>query len=175
RFDDGEAPLVARADSPLALYFAVLFVGAFAASVLANQFGFDGTSYSGHLVVPVPGRRELATRAAAYSIYLVPVLALISVALAVVRRDPAVAPAAWGLSLAGFGCALAVAHVVSIVAAYPLPEGSNPFAVSTGSGVAKSLLALVGMAVAYLLASPVLILAVYVDEAVWTWLAVPVG
>lgn len=170
-----EAKVISWSTSPTALYLTALFVGAFAASLLANQFGLEGTAYSYHLIAGVPGRQELLTRAVAYSIYLVPVLFLIGAGVAAVRGDAAVAPAVWGLLLAGYGAGLAVSMFVSIFAAYPMPESSNPFAVNTGSGFAKSLLALVGLVAAYAAATPVLIPAVYLGAEGWPAVALPVG
>jgi ABC-2 type transport system permease protein len=154
--------------------FTVLFVGAFAASVLANQFGFDGTAYAGHLTVGVPGRRELAARALAHAVLVVPLLAVVGLVVAVVRGEPGAAPAAWGLLYAGYGTGLAVNQYVSVLAAYPLPESFNPFATASGSGIAKSLLALVAIVAAYAIAAPVLVAAVLLPDA-WPWLSVPVG
>ena len=62
-----EAKVISWSTSPTALYLTALFVGAFAASLLANQFGLEGTAYSYHLIAGVPGRQELLTRAVAYS------------------------------------------------------------------------------------------------------------
>ncbi|MGH3682839.1 MAG: ABC transporter permease, partial [Natronosporangium sp.] len=73
-----------------------------------------------------------------------------------------------------YGTGLAVNQVVSVLGAYPLPESSNPFAAATGSGIAKSLLALVAIVTAYAAASPVLVAASLLGDA-WPWLAVPVG
>jgi ABC-2 type transport system permease protein len=160
--------------SPLASYLAVLFVGAFAASVLANQFGFDGTGYAGHVTIGVPGRRELRTRAVAHAILTVPLLLLVGVVVAAARGEPAAALAAWGVALAGYGTGLAINQSISVLAAYPLPEGSNPFAITSGTGIAKSLLALVAILAAYTLAVPVLVAAVLLGD-IWPVLAVPVG
>lgn len=161
--------------SPALVNVTALLVGAFAASVLANQFGFDGSSYAAHLTMGVPGRLELTARATAYSIYLVPLLVTIGVALAAAFGDPSVAPAAWGLLFAGYGAGLAVNMYVSIVGAYPLPESANPFAIHTGSGIIKSLLALVAIVAAYGLAAPVLVAAALLGEGTWPWVALPVG
>jgi len=160
--------------SPAVANLTVLFVGAFAASVLANQFGFDGTAYAGNVTAGVPGRRELAARAAAHAILMVPLLALVGAVVAVVRGEAAAAPAAWGVLLAGYGTGLAVNQYASVLAAYPLPESSNPFATASGSGIAKSLLALVAIVVAYVVAAPVLVAAALLDGA-WPVVAVPVG
>lgn len=159
---------------PFATTLTVLFVGAFAASVLANQFGFDGTAYAGHVTIGVPGRPELRARAVAHALLMVPLLVLVGVVVAVVRGEPAAAPAGWGVLLAGYGTGLAVNQVVSVLGAYPLPESSNPFATASGSGIAKSLLALLAIVTAYVVATPVLVAAALLGDA-WPWLAVPVG
>jgi ABC-2 type transport system permease protein len=171
---DGEEMTGLIGTSTTSLHVTMLFVGAFAASVLANQFGFDGTAYAAHLTSGVPGRRELRARAAGHAILVVPVLVVVGAVAAVMLGDPGVAPATWGVMFAGYGTGVAVNTYVSILAAYPLPETSNPFATASGSGVAKSLLALVAVAVAYLVAAPVLALAAALGDA-WPWLAVPAG
>jgi ABC-2 type transport system permease protein len=160
--------------SPATTNLTVLFVGAFAASVLANQFGFDGTGYAGHVTIGVPGRRELRTRAVAHAILMLPLLLAVGVVVAVLRGEPAAAPAAWGVLLAGYGTGLAINQYLSVLAAYPLPEGSNPFATASGSGIAKSLLALVAIVAAYAVAAPVLVAAALLGAA-WSAVAVPVG
>jgi ABC-2 type transport system permease protein len=170
--DDGAAP---GPPSATAVSLTVLFVGAFAASVLANQFGFDGTSYAGHVTTVVPGRRELRARATAHAILMVPLLIVVGVVVAFARGEPAAAPAAWGVVLAGYGVGLAINQYLSVLAPYALPEGSNPFATASGSGLAKSLLALVAIVAAYLVCAPVLVAAAVLGEQAWAWLAVPVG
>lgn len=160
--------------TPILISFITLFVGTFAASVLANQFGFDGTAYATQLTAGVPGRRELAARATAYSSYLLPVLIVIGAVLALALGDGALAPAAWGMLFAGYGTGLAINTLISVVGAYPLPESSNPFAIQTGSGLAKSLLALLGIVGAFAAAAPVLVAAELAGD-IWVWLALPVG
>jgi ABC-2 type transport system permease protein len=160
--------------SPAAINVTVLFVGAFAAAMLANQFGFDGTSYAAHLTAGVPGRRELRARAVGHAILIVPVLLLVGVVAAVMLAEPGIAPATWGVMLAGYGTGVAVNTFASVLAAYPLPETSNPFATATGTGLAKSLLALVAIVIAYVVAAPVLAVAAVLGDA-WPWLALPVG
>jgi ABC-2 type transport system permease protein len=152
----------------------VLFVGTFAASVLANQFGFDGTAYAAHLTASVPGERELRSRAVAHAILMVPLLVLVGAVVGAFQGELAAAAAAWGILSAGYGVGLAVNQYVSVLAAYPLPESSNPFAIASGGGVAKSLLALLGIAAAYAVATPVLVAATLLGGA-WPALAVPIG
>lgn len=160
--------------SPAAINVTVLLVGAFAAAMLANQFGFDGTSYAAHLIASVPGRRELRARAVGHAILIVPVLVLVGLVAAVMLADPGAALATWGVMFAGYGTGIAVNTFVSVLAAYPLPETANPFATATGTGLAKSLLALVAIVIAYVVAAPVLAIAAALGDA-WPWLALPVG
>ncbi len=60
----------------------MVFVGVLAAATLANQFGFDGSAYAAHVVVGVPGAVELRARMAAFSLYLLPLVLIISGVLA---------------------------------------------------------------------------------------------
>jgi ABC-2 type transport system permease protein len=170
---DGEEVTGFAGGSPATVNLTLLFVGAFAASALANQFGFDGTSYAVNVTVGVPGRRELRARAIGHAILIVPVLLLVGVMAAVVLGDPDAAAGAWGVMFASYGTAIAANSYMSILAAYPLPENSNPFATSSGAGLAKSLLALVALAVAYAAAMPVQALAALGGG--WSWLVLPVG
>ncbi len=174
--EDGFVFTLGRAQdvSPLTLMLTMMFVSAFVALIMANQFGYDGTAFSGHLVVHVPGRVDLAGRAVAYSIYLVPLLLVVGAVVAVMLRSPAAAPATWGVLLATYGTGVAVSMVVSVVGAYPLPETGNPFATGSGGAVLKSLLALVGVVASWALAVPVTAAALLLPEA-WPWIAVPVG
>jgi ABC-2 type transport system permease protein len=171
--DLGEGAVTSAA-SPATVNFTLLFVGAFAASVLANQFGFDGTSYAANLTAGVPGRRELRARAVGHAILIVPVLVLVGLVAAVMLADPAAAPGTWGVMFAGYGTGIAVNTFLSVLAAYPLPETSNPFATASGAGLVKSLLALVAIVVAYVVAAPVLAIAAALGDA-WPWVALPVG
>lgn len=162
-------------DTPFTMSLTPLLVGAFAASVLANQFGFDGSSYATHLTVGVPGKVELRARAFAYSVVIVPLLIMVGVVLAVVSGDAATAPAVWGALLAGYGVGLVVNTYLSVLGAYALPETSNPFAISSGSGVSKSFLALVGLVATYAACTPLVAAAILIGGNVWPWLALPVG
>jgi ABC-2 type transport system permease protein len=158
---------------PLAVLITMLFIGAFVTSALANQFGYDGTSYGTHLLIGVPGRVELRARAAAYSVYLVPLLLVVGVVAPVVQGAPAMIPAVWGVVLAAYGAGVAVNVVASVVVPYPLPESSNPFALGSGGAVAKSALALLTVVLAGVVAAPVVVAAATLDP--WSWLVLPVG
>ncbi|MFI7490720.1 ABC transporter permease [Micromonospora echinaurantiaca] len=160
--------------SPVLVSLSMLFVGVLASVTLANQFGFDGSAYAAHLVAGVPGQQELRARMAAFSLYVLPMLAVVSVALAVILGRPGWIGVTAGSLLGTYGVGLAVNSFVSVLGAYALPETSNPFALNSGAGVAKSfltLLAMVGTAVA---AVPMVVAAALLGD-VWHWLALPVG
>jgi ABC-2 type transport system permease protein len=75
---------------------------------------------------------------------------------------------------AAYGTGLGVNTLVSVLGAYALPETSNPFAISTGSGAAKSLLSFVALAASSAVAAPFLVAAALLGDA-WIALALPVG
>lgn len=171
---DGVAFSLVGTASPVTVHVTMLFISAFTASMLANQFGYDGTAYAAHLTVAVPGRLELSARALAYSVVMVPLLIVVGVAMALVQSSASTALGAWGVLAAGYGAGVAVNQLLSVLAPYPLPETSNPFATGSGQAAAKSMLALLGLALAGAVAVPVLLLAVVLGD-VWPWVALPVG
>lgn len=160
--------------SPLLVALSLLFVGVLASLTLANQFGFDGSAYAANVVAGVPGRVELRARMAAFSIYVVPILLGIGVLVALVLGEPGWLGLAVGTLLGAYGVGLAVNVFVSVLGAYALPETSNPFAINTGAGVAKSFLTLLSLVAASAAAVP-LILGAALPGSVWLWLAPPVG
>lgn len=175
--DGGQASIgfsLAGAASPVTVHLTMLFVSTFTTSMLANQFGYDGTGYAAHLIAGVPGRLELRARAVAYSVAMVPLLVVVGLVMAAVQGSVATAPAAWGILAAGYGTGLAVNQLLSVLTPYPLPETSNPFATGSGEAAAKSMLALGGLLFASAGAVPVLLLASLLGDA-WPWVAVPVG
>ena len=158
----------------LPLSLAVAFPALIGAVLVANQFGYDGTAYSMHLLASVRGRTELRARAATLALILLPFLVVVAIGLAVLTHDPAGIPPALGTIAGVFGTTLGVESVLSVFAAYPMPESRNAFSVSTGSGSAKGFLAFAGMLVAAAFAAPVLLLAVVLHGAV-AELILPVG
>jgi ABC-2 type transport system permease protein len=173
-FEDEGPDAASLVLSPATVNLTLLFVGAFTPLILANQFGFDGTSYSAQVIAGVPGRLELRARSVAISLYLVPLLVLIGAGLGLLLGEPARIPAMCGLLLAGFGTGLVANHYLSILGAYALPETSNPFAVNTGAGVAKSLLSMLALAASYAMAAPLLVVAALLGD-LWLWLGLPLG
>ncbi|HEU4421530.1 MAG TPA: ABC transporter permease [Pilimelia sp.] len=168
----GERPDTAPA--PFAVTMSMLFVGALAALTLANQFGFDGSAYAANVIAGVPGRTELGARMVGFSVYIVPMLTLVAtVVVLVIGRPGQLAPMLGGL-YATYGAGLAANLYVSVLGAYALPETSNPFAISTGAGVAKSLLSLVAFVASLAVCAPLVVAALLLGDA-WVWLALPVG
>ncbi|MER7166479.1 ABC transporter permease [Micromonospora sp. NPDC000207] len=174
QFDGAEGFDVLTSASPVAVSLSMVIVGALAAVTIANQFGFDGSAYAANVVAGVPGRVELLARIAAFSVYVLPMLGVVSIVLVVVLGEPGWIGLTLGVLLATYGGGLAVNTFLSVLAAYALPETSNPFAMSSGAGVARSMLTLVSMVVAAITAVPILVAALLLGDA-WYWLALPVG
>jgi ABC-2 type transport system permease protein len=141
------------------LPFAAGAAGILGAVLLANQFGFDGSAYAMHMLVAVRGRTELRARASALALVFVPLIVVIILAVGLLTHAGRLVVPALGAVAATFGSSMAVSSVLSVLAAYPLPQSRNAFAVNAGSGSAKGLLALVGMVASVALASPVLLTA----------------
>ncbi|MFV2008293.1 MULTISPECIES: ABC transporter permease [unclassified Micromonospora] len=160
--------------SATSVSISMLFVGALAAVTLANQFGFDGSAYAANVIAGVPGRLELRARVVGFSVYIGPLLVAISAGFGLFLREPGWIPVAAGTLFAAYGAGLAVNLIVSVVGAYSLPETSNPFALNSGAGVAKSMLALVAMVASAAAAVPIVLATALLGE-VWYWFALPVG
>jgi ABC-2 type transport system permease protein len=152
----------------------LLFVGALAAVSLANQFGFEGSAYAAHVAAGVPGRVELQARAAGFSVYVVPLLVVISVVVGVVADAPGAIPARLGTLAASYGIGLGVVLPISVRGAYALPDTGNPFAMSAGGSLTKGLLTF-GALFAAVVATVPLQVAAYLLGDVWRWIGLPVG
>ncbi|MDG4822069.1 ABC transporter permease [Asanoa sp. WMMD1127] len=170
----GTEPTSEVTTSPVTFSLSMIFVGTLAAVTLANQFGFDGTAYAADVVAGVPGRVEIAARASAFAVYVLPLVVVIAVIVGLLVGEPGWIPLALGTLVATFGCGLAANSMLSVVGAYALPETSNPFALNTGAGMARGLLSVVAMLVSVALAVPMLIGALFAGDA-WLWLAPPLG
>jgi ABC-2 type transport system permease protein len=150
------------------------FVGALAAMALANQFGLDGNAYAANMIAGVPGRVEIQSRVVAHAIYVVPVLVVNAVVIGAVAGRPASIPGELGLLLASYGVGVALVLPVSVRAAYPLPESTSPFAMSSGGGTAKGLLTM-GVLLAAVVAGLPLQIAAHFLGTVWWWIGLPAG
>ncbi|SCL15559.1 ABC transporter permease [Micromonospora inyonensis] len=174
-FSTGEgAELTTPGSSPVTVSISMIFVGVLASVTLANQFGFDGSAYAANVVAGVPGRLELRARMTAFTVYVLPMLAVVAVLLAVLLGRPAWLGLMAGSLFAAYGVGLAINGYVSILGAYSLPETSNPFAVNSGAGIAKGLLTLLSMLVSTVTAVPMVVAAALLGDA-WLWLAAPLG
>lgn len=160
--------------SPVLVNLSMIFVGVLATATLANQFGFDGSAYAAHVVADVPGTVELRARMAAFSLYVLPLVVVISVVLALLLGKPGWVGLTAGSLLATYGAGLAVNTLLSVLGAYSLPETSNPFALNSGAGVARSLLGILSMLASAVAVIPMVAAAALLGD-VWLWLALPVG
>lgn len=149
-------------------------VGVLGALGIANQFGFDGSAYAVQLVTGIPGKVEMRARILGYSVYAVPMMLLISIAVTILAGQASLLPMRLGILLGSFGVGLGVCMLVSVFGAYSLPETSNPFAVNTGAGLTKSLFALGALIAAVALTTPLALGALLVP-GLWAWLSLPVG
>ncbi|MEV7330073.1 ABC transporter permease [Micromonospora sp. NPDC093244] len=171
----GEGLTTSASDtSPVLVTLSMLFVGVLASVTLANQFGFDGSAYAANVVAGVPGRVELRARMTAFSLYVLPMLAVVAVVLSLVLGRPGWIGLTLGSLIATYGAGLAVNSFVSVFGAYSLPETSNPFAMNSGAGVAKGMLTLLAMVTSAVVAVPMVVAAALLGGA-WLWLALPVG
>lgn len=141
--------------SALGFSFTITVAGTMGGMLLANQFAFDGTAYATHLMQKVPGRIELRARALALALVAAPAQVVVVVAVTLLGGTPELVPAGLGMLATGFGGAVASASVLSVLAAYALPENANPFALNTGGGSAKGMLTLVAMLGTLILSAPV--------------------
>ncbi|MEV4621809.1 ABC transporter permease [Asanoa sp. NPDC049573] len=160
--------------STLSFTLSMIFVGTLGAVTLANQFGFDGTAYAADVVAGVPGRVQIAGRAGAFSIYVLPLVVLIAVLVGVLVGEPGWIPLGLGTLLATLGCGLAINSLLSVLGAYALPETSNPFALNTGAGMARGLLSTLAILATVVVAAPMLIGTLLAGD-LWLWLALPIG
>jgi ABC-2 type transport system permease protein len=152
----------------------LIFVGVLAAISLANQFGYEGSAYAANIVAGVPGRTELHSRVLGFSVYLVPLMTMIAVIIGFVIGRPAGIPALVGMLAASYGTGLAVVLPVSVLAAYALPDTTNPFAISSGAGLTKGLLSVGALITAAVVSVPVLVAALLLGDA-WVWAGLPIG
>ncbi|MBV1853329.1 ABC transporter permease [Catellatospora tritici] len=168
-------PAAADGQIPVSMQLLTMVgVGTLASVGIANQFGYDGSAYAAQVVAGIPGRLELRARAVAYSWFVMPILLGVAALTVVLRGHPGELPAVLGVQLAAYGTGLACCLHLSVWGAYSLPESQNPFAINTGTGVAKSLFAMAAMITGPLLAIPVFLLAV-LGGSVGSVLALPAG
>ncbi|GAA1755571.1 hypothetical protein GCM10009681_28380 [Luedemannella helvata] len=155
--------------------YSVTFAGTIGGMLLANQFAFDGSAYAAHLLIGVPGRVELRARAAALTALTVPLISVVTVVVLVASGMPDRILAGLGLLVTGFGAAIAAASLLSVLAAYPMPDSNNPFALNSGSGGAKGLLALVAILATVTISTPVTLTSMFLHGPVGGVVVLVVG
>lgn len=162
--------------STVGFTFAVTMAGTMGGTLLANQFAFDGNAYAAHLLANVPGRVELRARAAAIALVAIPVQLLVVLAVTAVAGSLARLPAGFGVLLASFGSAVAASGLLSVLAPYPLPENTNPFATNSGSGSAKGIFAVVAMLATLAISLPIVVAAFTIGATpAGAWLVLLLG
>jgi ABC-2 type transport system permease protein len=158
----------------LPLPIGMVFAGVFVGLALANQFGTDGTAYSLHVLTGVPGAVELRSRTAGLIVLTLPLICLGGIGAAWLTHVLDELPASLGIGMAALGVSAGTAGLTSVVAAYALPESTNPFAFNSGGSTVKSLLSFVSMFVALTLVTP-LIIGYFALPAGLRWLLLPLG
>jgi ABC-2 type transport system permease protein len=162
--------------SALGFTFAITMAGTMGGMLLGNQFGYDGSAYAAHLLSRVRGTTELRARAAAAAVVALPAQIAVVVAVALFANQVAYLPAGLGILAASFGAALASAALLSVLAAYPMPENANPFAMNSGAGSAKGLLSVVALVATLVFCAPMVIAAYLVGSSTgWSWALLAAG
>jgi ABC-2 type transport system permease protein len=155
--------------------FAVTTAGTLGGMLLANQFAYDGSAYASHLLARVPGQVELRARAVALAVVTLPVQIAVTVAVTLLAGTPELIPAGLGLLATGFGSAVAAASLLSVLAAYPMPESTNPFALNSGGGSAKGMLAMVAIFGTLIISTPMGVAAFFLTGSAGAWLVFALG
>jgi ABC-2 type transport system permease protein len=106
----------------------------------------------------------------------IPVQLAVVVAITVLTGSVRTLPAGVGVLAASFGASVAVAALLSVLVPYALPETTNPFAMSSGSGSAKGLLALLALLGTLALTVPVVVASLLLSGlAVGPWIVLGIG
>lgn len=117
------------------------FVGIMFGIATGNDVGYDGSAFTTHLLLGVQGKTDRWGRALAAVAVGLPLVAVASVAGAVLSGHGPLWPASLGAGTAGLFGGIGAAAIGSALLPYPVPEaGSNPFN-GTGGGGARAALA----------------------------------
>jgi ABC-2 type transport system permease protein len=137
----------------------LVFAGSMTGTVLANQFGFDGSALAANLLAGIPGRTEMTARIAAVTAVVLPPLLAVTAGVGAFTGDARVATAI-GTGLAAFGASAGLSTILSVLVPYALPESNNPFALSTGTGGLRGFVAFAPLIAGGGIATPLVFLAV---------------
>ncbi|TDV38677.1 hypothetical protein [Actinophytocola oryzae] len=169
-------PLVSGTGGP-SPYGGIMLV-AFGSLMAGNLYGMDGSALWHTLVVPGAASVDVRGRQLAWTMIVGPVALVLAIVLPAVT-DPGLYPWVLGLvpALLGGGGGLVV--LLSVFAAYPMPDRkASPFAAGRSPGLLRALTQLgIGLllAVVALPVVAVVILGKALDAPVVEWLGLPVG
>jgi ABC-2 type transport system permease protein len=157
-----------------AVVFAVCGVALFSGLSGSNRFGMDGTAtwmLISSTTDPGDARRDLIGDDLASALFAVPVLLVSTLVLATFTGGWALAPLALGCALALYGVSLGTAALMSVHAAYAVPQTQNAFVGNgTGQGCAAGLIGLAAMLATVATCLPLLALlipALVTSAATW--------
>lgn len=144
-----------------------------------DDVAYDGTALWMVLAASLPGRADRWGRAAAILVWALPLVLVADAAGTALAGRWAVLPAVVGVSLALLGAGQGVCAVASVATPYKVPDaGASPFATPPGSAVAAVVAQAVTSAVAVVLSSPAIALALgalVLGGAALAWSALVVG
>lgn len=112
----------------------------FGAYLLMNVLGYDRQAWALHILVPVPGRMDIAARLTAQALLLAPLAVLSAVVPAAIAGRWGLVLPALGLAAAIYGVGAALVAVISVYVPFAFPDTANPFAMHSGGGMLNGLL-----------------------------------
>lgn len=158
--------------------FGGLALVAFGALMAGNLYGMDGSAIWHTLVVPGAAMVDVRGRQVAWLVIIGPVAVLLAFVLPAVS-DPGLYPWVLGLAPALLGGGAGLVVVLSVFAAYPMPDQkAGPFAAGGSPGLLRGLLQIaitLLLAVVALPSAVVVFVGSSLGLPVVTWLGVPVG
>jgi ABC-2 type transport system permease protein len=151
---------------------------AFGALMAGNLYGMDGSAMWHTLVVPGAERVDVRGRQIAWLALIAPVSLILAIVLPAVS-DPGVYPWVLGLAPALLGGGAGLVVLLSVFAAYPMPDQrASPFATGGSTGLLRGLLQIAISLLLALAALPVVAVVLVgqgIGVAAVAWLGVPVG
>jgi ABC-2 type transport system permease protein len=152
---------------------------AFGGLMAGNLYGMDGSALWHTLVAPGAERADVRGRQVAWLLVVGPVSLLLAIVLPAVS-DPGVYPWVLGLAPALLGGGAGLVVLLSVFAAYPMPDQrASPFASGSNPGLLRTLMqlgiSLLMAVVALPVAAVVFVGEVVVESPAVSWLGVPVG
>lgn len=158
--------------------FGGVAVVAFGSLMAGNLYGMDGSSIWHTLVVPGAAHVDVRGRQAAWLMIVGPLALVLAIVLPAVT-DPGLYPWVLGLVTVTLGGGAGLVVVLSVFAAYPMPDQkASPFAAGGNPGLLRFLTQLgitLLLAVGALPVVAVEVLGQVADLPVVSWLGIPVG